>query len=82
MNAPESSLFWDSMHMAQQLANAGQSDELFTSKYPFPLLITAGAYIDKYGPVERYNILNYVAALPCPAPTAASEFRDDRRPLD
>lgn len=67
MNAPESSLFWDSMHIAQQLAKAGQSDELFTSKYPFPLLITAGAYIDKYGPAERYNILNFAAALPCPA---------------
>jgi alpha/beta superfamily hydrolase len=40
---------------------------LFTSKYPFPLLITASAYIDKYGPAERYNILNFVAALPCPA---------------
>ncbi len=67
MNAPESSQFWDSMHTAQQLAKAGQSDELFTSKYPFPLLITAAAYIDKYGPAERYNILKYAAALPCPA---------------
>jgi pimeloyl-ACP methyl ester carboxylesterase len=67
MNAPESSQFWDSMHTAQQLAKAGQSDELFTSKYPFPLLITAGAYIDKYGPEERYNILKFAAELPCPA---------------
>jgi pimeloyl-ACP methyl ester carboxylesterase len=67
MNAPESSQFWDSMHLAQQMAKVGQSEELFSSKYPFPLLITASAYIDKYGPAERYNILNFVAALPCPA---------------
>jgi len=67
MNAPESSQFWDSMHIAQQMAKVGQNDGLFTSTYPFPLLITAGAYIDKYGPAERYNILNFVPALPCPA---------------
>src|SRR4029078_2689323 len=41
--------------------------ELFTSRYPFPLLITAAAYIDKYGPAERYNILNFAADVPCPA---------------
>jgi pimeloyl-ACP methyl ester carboxylesterase len=67
MNAPESSMFWDSMHTAQQLAKAGQADELFTSKYPFPLLITAGSYIDKYGPAERYNLLKFAADLPSPA---------------
>lgn len=67
MNAPESSLFWESMHTAQQLAKTGQADELFTSKYPFPLLITAGSYIDKYGPAERYNLLKFAADLPSPA---------------
>jgi len=67
MNAPESSLFWESLHTAQEMVKAGQGDELFTSKYPFPLLITAAGYIDKYGPVERYNILKFAADLPCPA---------------
>ena len=67
MNAPESTQFWESMHVAQELVKAGRSDELFTSKYPFPLLITASAYIDKYGPKERYNLLNYADHLPCPA---------------
>jgi pimeloyl-ACP methyl ester carboxylesterase len=67
MNAPESVQFWDSMHTAEQLAKAAKGDELFTSKYPFPLLITASAYIDKYGPAERYNLLKFAAALPCPA---------------
>jgi pimeloyl-ACP methyl ester carboxylesterase len=67
MNAPESVQFWDSMHTAEQLAKAGKGDELFTSKYPFPLLITANAYIDKYGPAERYNLLQFAADVPCPA---------------
>jgi alpha/beta superfamily hydrolase len=45
----------------------GRGEELFTGKFPFPLLITAAGYIDKYGPAERYNILRFAADLPCPA---------------
>jgi len=67
INGPESSVFWDSMHTAQEMAKAGRGDELFTSKFPFPLLITAAGYIDKYGPAERYNLLKFAAELPCPA---------------
>jgi pimeloyl-ACP methyl ester carboxylesterase len=67
MNAPESSLFWESLHTAQEMVKVRQGEELFTSKFPFPLLITAAGYIDKYGPAERYNILKFAAELPCPA---------------
>ena len=49
------------------MVKTGRGDELFTSKFPFPLLITAAGYIDKYGPAERYNILKFAADLPCPA---------------
>jgi alpha/beta superfamily hydrolase len=45
----------------------GRGEELFTGKFPFPLLITAAGYIDKYGPAERYNILHFAAHVPCPA---------------
>ena len=68
MNAPDSSsLFWESMHTAKEMVKAGQGEELFTSKYPFPLLITAAGYIDKYGPDERYNVLKFAVELRCPA---------------
>jgi pimeloyl-ACP methyl ester carboxylesterase len=67
MNAPESSVFFESFRTADELTKSGRGDELFTSKFPFPLLITANAYIDKYGPAERYNILKFTAELPCPA---------------
>lgn len=67
MNAPESSTFFESMSTAQQLVSEGRGDELFTSKFPFPLLITGNAYVDKYGPAERYNILNFADQVPCPA---------------
>jgi pimeloyl-ACP methyl ester carboxylesterase len=67
MNATERSQFWESINTAQQMAKAGKSEELFTSVFPFPLLVTAAAYIDKYGPAERYNLLKFAADLPCPA---------------
>jgi pimeloyl-ACP methyl ester carboxylesterase len=67
MNASESSLFWESMHTAQEMVKAGQGDDLFTSKFPFPLLITANGYIDKYGPAERYNLLKFAADVACPS---------------
>lgn len=67
MNAPDSSRFWESMQTAQQLVKAGRGEELFTSTFPFPLLISAKSYIDKYGPAERYHLLRFAAELPCPA---------------
>lgn len=66
MNALESSVFFESMSIARELAKEGAGDELFTAKFPFPLLITADSYIDKYGPAERYNILEFTAQLHCP----------------
>jgi pimeloyl-ACP methyl ester carboxylesterase len=65
MNAPESSQFFESMSIARELSKEGADDELFTAKFPFPLLITAGSYIDKYGPAERYNILEFTSQLHC-----------------
>src|SRR5947208_16895217 len=55
------------MNAAEELVKVGKVEELFTSKFPFPMLMTAAAYIDKYGPAERYNILKFAADLPCPA---------------
>ena len=67
MNSPESSVFWESMSTAEKMVAEGRGEELFTGKFPFPLLITAAGYIDKYGPAERYNLLRFAADLPCPA---------------
>jgi pimeloyl-ACP methyl ester carboxylesterase len=66
MNSPESSVFLESMSTAERMVAEGRGEELFTGKFPFPLLITAAGYIDKYGPAERYNILRFAAELPCP----------------
>ena len=66
MNSLESSVYFQSLSTAEDLIRDGKPNELFEAKFPFPLLITAAGYVEKYGPAERYNIVNYVPQLPCP----------------
>jgi len=66
-NSLESAPFFDSLTAAEQLVKTGRGDELFMAKFPFPLLISAASYIDKYGPAERYNILNFAGRVTVPA---------------
>lgn len=66
-NSLESAPFFESLTTAEQLVKTGRGDELFLAKFPFPLLISAASYIDKYGPAERYNILNFAGRVAVPA---------------
>ena len=51
---------------ARKRIEAGQGGELMEATFPFPLLITADGYLDKYGPGERYNITEVVSQIDCP----------------
>lgn len=59
--------FAEAMHGAEALVAEGRGEELIEVSFPYPLLIAAGAYVDKYGRAERYNILKFADKLPCPA---------------
>lgn len=63
---PSSGVFGESMATAQSMVAEGRGEELFLARFPFPLLIAAEAYVDKYGPGERYNILKFIQRIPCP----------------
>ena len=60
----QSSLFREALASAEQSVAAGAPDDLISVRFPFPLLIRAGGYIDKYGPAERYNILRFANRVP------------------
>jgi pimeloyl-ACP methyl ester carboxylesterase len=66
-NSLECAPYFDSLTAAEQLVQGGRGDELFLAKFPFPLLISATSYIDKYGPAERYNILDFAGRVAVPA---------------
>lgn len=57
---------------AETIANAerhvalGESNQLMEVRLPFPLIISASSYLDKYGPQERYNILKFANRVAVP----------------
>lgn len=63
---PNGAAFFDAIQTAQQHVQAGQPETLIHVRYPFPLIITAAGYLDKYGPAENYNFLRYLGQVPCP----------------
>ena len=50
----------------EALIDAGQSTTLFQASFPFPLVLSAATFSDKYGPAERYNFLNLASELCTP----------------
>ncbi len=58
--------FLQTMTEAQRLVNECQPDAMLLAKFPFPLLISAGSYVDKYGPGGRYDFLDFLAQVKCP----------------
>jgi fermentation-respiration switch protein FrsA (DUF1100 family) len=44
----------------------GQSSTLLDVKLPMPYVITAAGFVEKYGPDERYNYLQFLSGVRCP----------------
>ncbi len=65
-NSSGSSDHFSSMMDAREHVASGRPNQLFTARFPFPLLICAATYLDKYGPDERYNFLPLVDKLTVP----------------
>lgn len=63
---PSSSDHFASLATANEHLAGGNPDALFNATFPFPMLISAQTYLDKYGPEERYNFLPYVNNLRVP----------------
>jgi pimeloyl-ACP methyl ester carboxylesterase len=51
---------------AQQYIDAGHPGTLLDTIYPIPLLVTAEVFIQKYGPEEKYDILQHIPMVQCP----------------
>jgi len=66
MEAETSSLFLESLERARQRVDQGQGEELIEIRFPLPLQISARGYLDKYGPGERYNLLEFISQIRSP----------------
>jgi pimeloyl-ACP methyl ester carboxylesterase len=51
---------------ARRLIEQGEPDGLLAVDVPTSVVLTAGTYVDKYGPEERYDILKHLPKVPIP----------------
>ena len=65
-NGEQSAEFFADMQTAEGLRRSGSGEAIFPARVPFPILISADCFVDKYGPQERYNILNMIDRIPYP----------------
>jgi alpha/beta superfamily hydrolase len=78
MNSESQPRFFESVTAAREQIDKGQPEAIIQSKFPFPMVITAASFLDKYGPDERYNILKFVDRVPCPLLVTYGELELDR----
>lgn len=52
--------------VAERLVREGRPEQLLDIEFPLPTLVSAAAYLDKYGPAERYNLLHWVDKIAVP----------------
>ncbi len=58
--------FLAAYEQADRLVRAGRTQELIESTFPLPYALAAEAYLDKYGPHERYNVLSLLPRVTIP----------------
>jgi pimeloyl-ACP methyl ester carboxylesterase len=64
--SPEGPQFLDAFALAERHVEKGQPATLLDVKLPLPFVVTAGGYVEKYGPDERYNYMRFIGSVPCP----------------
>lgn len=68
--SPQRDDFLKSYEQAERLNQSRATGEgplaLMEVKLPLPFVITAAGYLEKYGPDERYNFVNFVRGVKCP----------------
>ena len=62
-NSDKREVFLESLQKAEDLVAGGRPDGLFVTRFPFPLLISAASFLDKYGPNENYDLLKFVGRV-------------------
>ena len=60
-----SSDYLESLLTARRMLEQDRGGELIEIQFPFPMVISAASFHDKYGPQERYNILRFVEQIRC-----------------
>lgn len=65
-SSPQGPEFLKTNALAEQAVREGRPMTLLDLQFPLPFTLTAAGYLEKYGPDERYNFLNFLAGVSCP----------------
>lgn len=65
-NGERSTVFTETVRTAERHVAEGNPNTLIEVPFPFPLVISAAGYLDKYGSQERYNIQTFAARVKIP----------------
>jgi dienelactone hydrolase len=60
MRSEKNQTFSHWLGLAHEHVATGQGKQLLQVDFPFPTIISAEMYVDKYGPEERYNWLRFI----------------------
>jgi pimeloyl-ACP methyl ester carboxylesterase len=66
LQSPRADEFRRTFAQAQDHVDAGRGDELMRVTFPLPYYVSAAAYLDRYGPQERYDVLPLLPRVHCP----------------
>ena len=67
---------------AEQLVAEGKGEELMSVKFPLTQMFSAGAYLDKHGPAERYNLVTLAPKIRVPLLAVAGSLETHTRLRD
>ena len=65
-SSAEGPQFLQTFAEAERRVQQKEPAALLEVQLPMPYAISAGGYLEKYGPDERYNYLRFLAGVPCP----------------
>src|SRR5262249_37894266 len=65
-SGPPGAAFLETYRQAEHLVDNEQPGALMEVSLPLPFVVTAAGYLEKYGPDEHYNFLNFAAGAACP----------------
>ncbi len=66
-DAKRGGVFQEHLTDAKQRCDAGDADYVMKVRFPVPMWISAGAYLDKYGSGEKYDYLQLIEDLDIPS---------------
>lgn len=73
-------LFLETLARARELCDSGRSQELLRIQFPFPTLMAAQAYLEKYGPENRFDWLQWTGRINLPTLIVFGELELDENP--